>query len=299
MPGTSETASADAIEKEVSDQTAMEAAFAAATGATEVAQPEKTAPVTETTPEPAPELKAAEPAEVKTETPTPEPAPAAQLTADQLALLATIPELEKRLTQQVDKVSGNYGEVKRLLESVKKAAATPEGAADAADEWGQLSAEFGPELAQGITKGVSASVEKALQRALTAMPQMSPEAIKEIVAAEREAERARRVATDIALLDKAHPDRFEIQKSTDWSAWLETLSPIRREKILTTYDLEYVSDRLDDFKAFRTAKQKEKQKSTSRIEAAVAPTGATKSGRTTLSEAEEMHQAFLAAANSA
>lgn len=266
------------------DESLMEAAFLASASGNEFEAPvvvQEEAPVVQ--------QQKAEPA-----TPS---APPASLTPEQLALLSTIPELEKKLAQRVDKVDGNYGEIKRLLESVKKAAATPEGAANAEDEWAELKNEY-PELIGGISRGVSASVQRAIQHALTVMPQLSPEQVKEAIAAERQAEHGRTVANDLAILDKVHPDRLELIKTPEWDQWFQSLSEVRRAKLQTTFDLEYVADRLSEFKEFRAKKQAEKQKSQSRIESAVTPQGTRQTGRSTLSEADEMQRAFESAANS-
>lgn len=266
---------------ETENQAAMEAAFLATTEGevTEVPQ--------------APEVLTEKPA-VETPPATPEAPPVETQTADQTALQVAIQALEKRLTQQVDKVSVNYGEVKRQLEAAKKAAATPEGAADADEVWADLRNEF-PELSAPVAKGVDVAVRRHLQHALAAMPNTSPESIEAVIAARETRLRQESTTEDIKLLTKIHPDHKEIFKSPEWSQWLATLPEVRRQKTIATTDLEYVCDRVDEFKQYRIARAKEQAKNKNRIEAAVTPQGARQSGRTNLSEEEEMHKAFLEA----
>lgn len=232
------------------------------------------------------------------ETPaTPDPAPqaASPLTPEILAALSSLPNLEKRLTQQVDKVAGNYGEVKRLLDTIQKSnTATPQGAAAATDAWNELQAEFGPELA--------GQMARAVDKVVASRQGISQDDVRAIVA-----ETVGGNAPDLSVLDELHPDWKELRdtKPQDYSEWLESLRPATRIRYLNSSDPLHVAEKLDEFKAWResraekpapvTPPKETHQASTSRLEAAATPTGRSRGSPTTLSAAD----AFLQAAGEA
>lgn len=231
------------------------------------------------------------PVEVKA---TPEAPPVSGLTTEQQDLLSKIPKLEA-LMQRVDKVDGNYGEIKRLVTEMQKSAATPNGAVsdEANQAWAEL-AEVFPELSGSISKGVSSEVEKAVAKAVASIPGgVDPEQLSKIVqeaiSSTREKEKTEQINADITALNKAHPDRNECISSPEWSKWLATLPADDREEMLEGWDLKTVKKGFSTFKAWRDQQASSKQKSKQRIEDAVTPQGV----RMPAPAAISVHQAFL------
>lgn len=267
------------VEQEVQDNAEMEAAFnAASPGAVE--------PVAElsTVVEAAPKEKP----EVKEEEPAPAPAQPPVLSEDQARLLSAIPKLEQ-LLQRVDKVDGNYGEIKRLLEASQKAVATPKGAAEfeASADGDFLDKEFGE-----IAAGVQAKIDRSLAKI---QPGMTPEQIAEQVnaAAERRENEVR--SRLVKALDDEHPDRFEILKTPEWAAHLAAMPAADQRYLMKSDDLHYITRELSKFKEQRAKQVALAAKSKQRIDKAVTPAGVPRAGSSTLSEDEAAQQAFAAA----
>ena len=194
----------------------------------------------------------------------------------------------------MNKVAGNYGEVKRLLDTIQKSnTATPQGAAAATDAWNELQDEFGPELAGQLAK--------AVDKVVASRQSISQDDVRALVA-----EAVGGKAPDLSVLDELHPDWKELRatKPQDYSDWLESLRPATRMRYLTSSDPLHVAEKLDEFKAWRESRaekapavpQKEThQASTSRLEAAITPNGRSRGSPTTLSATD----AFLQAAGEA
>lgn len=277
--------------QEEQERIEMEAAFAASEDADKPSgiEPPAQDPVEETRQE---EVK--EP-EVVQEPEKAEPAatPPA-LTEDQLRLLSAIPELERRLTQQVDKVAGNYGEIKRLIGDMQKAAATPRGAAEfgASEEMTQFEQDFA-EIANPIKQMIEqrfASVNKGI----------SADELEAYIAS-REVEQRNKA---IQALDEMHPDRLEILQTKEWGEWMSSLPKYRQTAIAKSQDLHYVAGEIAAFKDHRQtqielAKKQAQQdaKNKSRVEKAITPSGSRQSTQSTISEEEAMRKAFAEADN--
>lgn len=251
--------------EETLDNTEMEAAFAASfdekTPKPEVKQESKPEPK----PEESPELKGG-------------------LSDDQVKVLQAIPEMEKRLMQQVDRVSGNYGEIKRLLDGMQKASATPQGAATFVEsDDGDILNEFG----EDFSKGVDQKINRALQKLQSiSQPTIDPKQIEEVISARENA----RIEADIKALDDAHPDRLNVIKTPEWAGWLNGLPEYERVGIMRSKDLHYVSGALSRFKdhmkqAAEQAAQKER-KEKERLERAI-PTRGTPSAASFQNKTDE------------
>lgn len=274
----------------------MEAAFAASFDA-----PKADAPTTEANdvtaagkeadapaPAAAETTAAAKPADVNTQAPAPAaPAPsAAEPTAEQKYLNAAIEAMEQRLNSRVDRVSGNYGEVKRALDDMKKAAATPKSAAafDGSEADDYLSKEF-PELAGSV----QAKIDEALKTVQTGF---TAEQFEEAYQKRRQSEEIAEMNARVAVLDKAHPDRFEIQKAPEWAAWFGALAPHQQEALVNSPDPYYVSGMLSKFKSHRDKASLEAKKNQKRVEGAVAPAGVRPASQSTKTEEEAAQAAF-------
>lgn len=269
------------VTQEVQDAE-MEAAFNAVS--TDVQEP---------TAEPAQEAKTEAKAAEETQVAEPEEPKAAPVvppsgfSEDQLKLLSAIPELEKRLTQQVDKVAGNYGEIKRLLDTMQKAAATPQGAAhfEASADADELEREF-PEIAMGV--------QDKINRAFAKVPQgMGAEQLEEWYA-NREAVKYQGL---VKILDTAHPDRIAIRESPEWKQWISSLPDYQQVSVINSDDPYYVSSMISKFKLHRDKQASLQEKSKQRIENAITPQGVRPSGPSTISEDEAAQKAFDAQFN--
>lgn len=222
---------------------------------------------------------------------TPTAPPASGLSEDQIKLLSAIPELERRLTQQVDKVSGNYGELKRLLDTMQKSAATPQGAAafDASADGNYIDEEF-PEFANGVNAKI--------QQAFSKIPAgITAEQFEAMYAQRRQHEDTEKRNELIGILEKAHPDRVEIQQTPQWAQWMDGLTEYQRASVLGSEDPYYVSGMLSKFKAHRDKQAQASIKSKQRIESAITPNGVRPSGPSTISEEEAAQKAFEAQFN--
>lgn len=254
---------------EAINDAAMEAAFAAVDDAPEAvpvtAEPAETPAIEEKTPEAAPVVT-----------------PPAALSEDQMRLLSAIPELERRLTQQVDKVAGNYGEMKRLLDTMQKAVATPQSAAnfEASADGDYLDREF-PELTQGV--------QEKIDKALAKMPAgVSSEELGKWYEKRKELERN----DQVVILDTIHPDRKEISQSVEWANWMATLPVIEQAKLNNSEDPYYVAGMVSTFKEHHAKQMSQAVKSKQRIENAVQPKGVPPKGPSTISEDDAAQKAF-------
>lgn len=230
---------------------------------------------------------AAAPVEGKKDEPaTPSAPPVAALSADQVRLLATLPELEKRLTQQVDKVAGNYGEIKRLVDTMKSAAATPQGAAafQASEDADYLDREY-PALAGEI----KSRIDKAVANVKTGI---SEEEFEQRYERRRARDAQVRMNEMIDVLESDHPDRVEIQKTPQWATWMQTLSPAQKRAVTESEDGHYVSSMLFKFKDYRDQQAAAAAKSKQRIEAALTPTGTRAPGHQITSDEDAAQRAF-------
>ena len=269
----------------------MEAAFATsdeAESTPRIEPPKQETPVEETKQEEVKEPEAREPEKEK-----PAVIPPA-LTEDQLRLLSAIPELERRLTQQVDKVAGNYGEVKRLLGEMQKAAATPRGASEfsASDDMTQFEQDYAE---------IANPVKHMIEQRLASLNQGISSDQLEAYIASRETEQRNRA---IQALDEMHPDRLEIFNSSEFGEWIDSLPKYRKSAILKSNDLYYVAGEIGAFKDHRQTQIElankqalQNEKSKSRVDKAVTPSGSRQSTQSTISEDEAMRKAFAEADN--
>lgn len=254
----------------------MEAAFAAASVPETQEHINEPAPVAseqqaeakdEVTPEP----------EVKPEDKPAQPA----LSEDQQKLLAAIPKLEQ-LLQRVDKVDGHYGEIKRLLDSTQKAAATPKSAAEfeASGDADFLDREF-----QEIAQGVQEKIDRAMAKVPAGMNEEQLQAWYD-----------KRKAADfqelVKILDTAHPDRIAIRDSAEFKEWIGAQPAYKQESFYKSEDPYYVSGVLSKFKDQRDKKSSSAEKSKQRIENAITPQGVKPKGPSTISDDEAAQAAF-------
>ena len=217
-----------------------------------------------------------------------------QRTDDQIALDERIAKLESLLVQQsqaVDRVHGNYGEVNRELQAMRKAAATPQGAARFEpndDAFAGLDEFDMPELKSGIAKGVAAEIERALSKA----GGVSPDAIQNIIAEANYNEALRKREEGMRELDLVHPDRYELQRTEEYALWYSKMNPAKQQRFMNSLDPDYVSDRLDDFKKWRSSEEAQQEAKQNRLRSAVQPKGERTTKPIAISDKEAMQKAF-------
>ncbi len=278
---------AEGTSTEVQDDAEMEAAFAASFNGGEpdkVIEQEQGGTAVE---------KVGEEPEAEAEA---KPAPAAAATAaeapgtqDQIDLKVTIQELERKLsdmTKVVDRTSGQYGEVNRTLAEMKKAAATPQGAAafQNSPEADYIDKEF-PELAGGI----AAKIKQATQGMGTGM---SEDDFEKKYSARREREEIERRNSLIQELHEEHPDRIEIQKTPEWATWFGALPSHKQRALKNSDDPNFLSGMLHKFKESRDKAAKETESNQKRLTGAVTPRGTRPPSPSTKSADEEAQAAF-------
>lgn len=277
----------EVVEQEKAEQTAMEAAFAEASESKP--EPSKGQVIVESAPEPAKadaELREEEKPEHKEEKPTeatPPAPPANGLSEDQAKLLSAIPKLEQ-LLQRVDKVDGNYGEIKRLLEETKKASATPKGAAEftESDDGDYLDQEF-PDLAPAV----QAKIDKSLAKVTAGM---TPEQLEHWYQDRKASEHQ----DSLLILEEVHPDRIAVRESPEWKSWFDGLPVYEQMQLNNSEDPYYVIGMISKFKDHRDTKTSLQEKSKKRIENAVTPRGVQPTGHSTITEEEAAEKAFEA-----
>lgn len=265
------------VSQEVADAE-MEAAFAATSneGADkQVVEPSKTEVAAVEAEIPAEVVVVAEVAPVQS-----------TLSEDQIKLLAAIPELESRLTQQADKVAGNYGELKRILETMQKEKATPQGAADSSayvpTEGDYLDEEF-----REIAQGVQAKIDRAMAK-LPVQVGTTEEQFESMYAARELAKRNEAINT----LDAMHPDRIEVYATPEWTTYFAALPAYEQDSFNRSEDPFYVGREISKFKDHREKAVAQAEKSKQRIEKAITPVGVRPVGHSTVSDDEAAQKAF-------
>lgn len=221
----------------------------------------------------------------------------AGLTEDQLKdLLARVPEVERRLEAQMQKVTGKLGEFNRTLQSLQQMQASGRPAEQAAarkiaGDMLKRTRQAYPDLADAIANDLneifatSASdggqsgqdATKAQQQGAQNVQGPTPEQIAQFTQA-RIADAVGHVTRqqELKLLAMRHPDFQQVAASADFRLWAESLPAEDRAQVFTSEDALYVAEKLDAFKAFRSqqAAQADAKKASAqkRLAQAVAPT---------------------------
>lgn len=179
-------------------------------------------------------------------------------------LLAKVPDLQK----QNERLNGKIGELVRTIKQNQAAAAQPgaEGAPARklqADALKRLSADY-PEMASALAEDLS-----------DLMPQASdPKQVEDLVQSrvkqaldQRDQEQAKKG------IKRAHSDWESVIVSPDFKLWMQGKPEAEQEEFASTWDHETVADYLTQFKTHRDNLAKQRQRSTARLEGAVAPKG--------------------------
>jgi hypothetical protein len=237
----------------------------------------------------------------------------AGLTEDQLKdLLARVPEVERRLEAQMQKVTGKLGEFNRTLQSLQQmqTSGRPSEQATARKIAGDMlkrTRQTYPDLADAIANdlneifsmpeaGKPSGQHDTQAQSAPAAAGPTPEQIAQYTQA-RIADAVGHVTRqqELKLLSMRHPDFQQVAASADFKLWAESLPAEDRAQVFSSEDALYVAEKLDAFKAFReqAAAQANAKKTTAqkRLAQAVAPTSGNP-GHTAPIQTEE--DAFLA-----
>ncbi len=215
------------------------------------------------------------------------------------AQLARISELEKQIEKRARDDGGRYGALKQTLEQLQqKVAASPapsDAAANAADVdemMKEVMEEF-PELAPSLRSAFS----KMLSSKSGAI---DPDSVGKLVAEQIKVERKKEFDSALQTVIDKHSDFYTMRETPEFGAWKQSLPARERSMFIRSEDPVYVSEMLDEFKAWRdkealkAVKPPEPpakpvpQKSNARLAAAIAPTSGTKTPSGELSSKEAM-----------
>lgn len=237
------------------DEMAEESAFEAGFNGTDITPvaPEETGETPEVKSEPTPEPQVAE-------------APKALTEADMKAALDLF---GSRFGGHLDKVFGTLGEVKQKIKELESLKEKATGISPKARE--RLSNEF-PELAGLLFDTEDAASAPAIPAVET--PKKEEEVVQpppgnEVMSPEQIVERR--------LLKRDHPDWESVVQTPAFIAWTDTLAQADRDRIRETWDADYVSEKLTEFKAkmkeLGESQAQNNQNKKTRLDAAVVPRG--------------------------
>ena len=210
---------------------------------------------------------------------TPEPKiETVNLTADQWRSvqdkLAEIETFRGETSKKIDAAHGRYGELNRTLQQMQQRTST--GVKFDAAKFKRLGADF-PEIAAMLAEDLSESFQGSVQAA----PVFNPEEIEQKVSG-RVAEEVQKIAVKAEMreLARRHADWKEVINTKEFVEWGKTLPPQELAELGASVDADYISPRLDQFKAYRekvTAVAQKKQSGAKRLEAAITPQGSASS----------------------
>lgn len=276
------------IQTPEAERAAAEAAFTASTNDQPVedikTEPVKAEPV-ETLPPP--EVKAEEAA-------PPAPSPVT-LTAEEYAELRAMPQKVNEFQSELRKAHGRIGALNdQLLQTMKAKEAEGKPAVLTAPELTRLKGQFpelgemlGPDLAEWFASQTSKQDPTAVQAL-----------VEQEIAKAREAMDKRNLEERMEALEEEHPDAPQVIRSPEFAAWRLTLTADQQASLDRATSPYVVAKKLTAFKEWRDTEAKAKQQSKKRLEAAVTPTGTSRSGQHVLSDREEAEKAFAEAIKS-
>lgn len=210
--------------------------------------------------------QAAPPAELEPE-PIPEPV---ALTQDELrAALAKVAELDAFRGQsatETQKLHGKIGELNRTLQAVQSAPTAANSEAHKAalqkltDEYPELAETLTPLFGAGSGGGVSKD----------AIAQIVQEQVGQIKAETTQTIGQLRTELSIAI---SHPDYKQIGATPEHQKWLATKPADFQKAYLASWDPDFISESLTEFKTWKNTTYAKEKERTARLEGAVRPAG--------------------------
>lgn len=285
----------EVVSEDVSDEEAlrqMEEAFAAGPGATShsVVDPpveEDAASGVENPPQTTVQSDSP-PAESGSDAPTEEKANAnAEAVTNErvLELLntsQTTEELRDGIKKLRDEAFGKLGGLERTLKALQEGLNAPGSDEDLEEHFKDLKEQY-PDAAPLIIKGIQQALKKAKSIAITTGEFDPEEVTKKILPRiEQTVEQKFEERFVARTLDREHKGWREIVgepgSDTEFRRWVNTKPEEERNKILSSYDVDFLSETLTAFKASQQPKSKPKPNDTpksdtraARLEAAVTP----------------------------
>ena len=180
----------------------------------------------------------------------------------------------------VEKAFGKYGELHRTVLAMQQQ--RPNLNLDKS-KFTRLSEEF-PEIAEMLASDLSEALGD-----VGGQPAVDPEAVEKIV---EQRLIAQQQANERRFLSRSHRDWEKVVTSDEFKLWQQNILPPEEAQVLaTSWDADFISDKLDEFKSWRAKATAAKENKQKRLEQAVTPRGDT-SGPP-LAQTED--EAFLAA----
>lgn len=179
-----------------------------------------------------------------------------------------IAEIKKELYRIHDKFYGRIGDFEQRIKDIPKPQVS--GISPRAKE--RLSEEF-PELAELLFGGVDE--EPSAPSAPVAIPEPEPKVdVNQVVG---DAMNRQSKSFEVRLLKRDHPDFESIKGSRDWTTWVNSRSSDEKQQIENSWDADYLSKKLTEFKDFLTGKKKnsedKSEEKKKRLQAAITPRG--------------------------
>lgn len=193
------------------------------------------------------------------------------------------------LNGQVRKVFGRLGEFNQALQTLQQ----PRQVSLDKEKLKRLSEKF-PELAEDLASDLSEALAGVTSQ--QAQPAFDPAMLDRFVS-ERLAiqEDAINKKLEVKWLTRQHKDWKELASSQEFELWKQNVLPEQERVFLDdTWDAEFISEKLSEFKNWRDQANQTKEKKQKRLEAAVAPRGGSSPGQTTQSEDEAFTSGFKA-----
>ncbi|OIR02615.1 hypothetical protein GALL_153290 [mine drainage metagenome] len=213
-------------------------------------------------------------------------------------LLSRISEIDE-IKGDVRKVYGQYGGLKNFIDEKLKTLPTQTVAGVTRinpKALERLKSEYGPELAEIFNDFIESSQaqpeEKPAAPAAPADP--VPTGIDPAEFERRLAEETARIAKTadervaVHLIDFKHPDRAQIRETPEFKTWIGTLPPADADAVVNTWDVNVLSGKLDQFKAWN-AKRISNEK---RLKGALTPKGVQQTPPAMISEEDAIRQGF-------
>lgn len=255
------------------DEAAEEEAFEAGFNATDIEVPVQTDNTTDA--EPATE----EP--VHPDEPIAEPVAPKPLTYEELnaAMAAQKQELQK----VHDKVFGKVGELQQKIDALKN-----KTSGFSQKQRQRMEDEF-PELASLLFEGIEEEPEP--------QPQVKQQSQQPSVTYDPRVEEIQKTF-ERKLLTRDHRDWEQIVQTPEFATWQSTqLTPEDAAELANSWDADFISGKLNDFKQWTAAQQKQQekaQKKQERLESAITPKGVPRAGASHNDDDEEtaMLEAF-------
>lgn len=213
----------------------------------------------------------------------------AGLTEDQVKnLLLKAGEVDK-LSDRIEKAFGKHGEAMRAIQQLQQRQTG--GVQLNASALKRLSSEF-PEMAEMLASDLSEAL--AGQSGGASQPSYDPDLIEQHLQG-RVADVRAGLEQDMEkrLLKREHRDWETVVTSDDFKLWKDNvLNQEDSQKLGASWDSDFISEKLDEFKAWRNKSSVSKENKQKRLEAAVTPRGGSGQPSTIQSEEEAMFSAF-------